>query len=102
MFHNVVLVSAVQKSESVIHTHISTFFRWFSHRGYYKALSRVPCAVYSRFSLVTCVIPSSYIYISPSLPIHPTPLPPLGVHRFDLYTCVSISALQISSSLLFL
>ena len=40
---NVVSVSAVQKSESVIHTHISTHL-FFSHLGHYRVLSRVSCA----------------------------------------------------------
>ena len=31
-------------------------------------------------------------------PSHPTPLLPLGVHMFVLYVCVSISTLQIGSS----
>ena len=38
----------VQQSESVIHIHVSTFFfflRYFSHIGYYRVLSGVPCAV---------------------------------------------------------
>ena len=47
MIYNVVLVSGVQQSESVIHIHISTlfFFRLFSHIGHYRVLSRVPCAI---------------------------------------------------------
>ena len=44
--YNVVLVSAVQHSESAIHIHTTTvFFRFFSHIGHYGVLSRVPCAV---------------------------------------------------------
>ena len=47
------------------------------------------------------------IHVNPNRPIHhtttPTPLPlsPLGVHTFVLYICISISALQTSSSLPF-
>ena len=37
------------------------------------------------------------MYVNPHLPIHPCPLPHLGVHRFVLYIRVSISALQIGS-----
>ena len=36
------------QQESVIHIHISTLFfflRFFSHIGYYRVLSRVPCAI---------------------------------------------------------
>ena len=39
-------------------------------------------------------------YVYSSLPIHPLPSP-FGVYKFVLYICVSISALQISSSVLF-
>jgi len=39
---------------SHIHIHISTlFFRFFSHIGHYRVLSRVP-VLYSRFLLVVC------------------------------------------------
>ena len=41
--YNVVLVSAVQQSESVIHIHVSTLFRFHSHIGNYRVLSRVLC-----------------------------------------------------------
>ena len=36
----VVLVSGVQQSDSVINIHTSIFFRFFSHLGYYRILSR--------------------------------------------------------------
>ena len=48
MIYNVVLVSRVQQSDSVIH--ISFLFRFFSHIGYFIVLSRVPCAI--RWALV--------------------------------------------------
>ena len=38
-----VLVSVVQQSESAIHIHVSIFFRFFSHTGYYRVLRRVSC-----------------------------------------------------------
>ena len=47
------------------------------------------------------------IYVNPNLPVHPTTtphhhhFPRLGVHTFVLYNCVSISALQTSSSVPF-
>ena len=46
-------------------------------------------------------------HVNPNLPIHhtttttPLPLSPLGVHTFVLHICVSISALQIGSSVPF-
>ena len=42
-FFTVLLVSAVQQSESVIY--IPSFFRFFFHVGYYKELKRVACAL---------------------------------------------------------
>jgi len=41
------------------------------------------------------------IYVNPNLPIHSPYTFPLGIHTFVLYLCVSISALQIRSSLPF-
>ena len=40
---NVVLVLGVQQSDSVLHTYMSMFFRFFSLIGYYRLLSIVPC-----------------------------------------------------------
>ena len=42
-FFTVLLVSAVQQSESFIY--IPPYFRFYSHVGYYKELNRVPCAL---------------------------------------------------------
>ena len=39
MIYIVALVSAIQQSESVIHIHISTLFRHFSHIGHYRVPS---------------------------------------------------------------
>ena len=39
------LVSSVQQSDSVIHKHVSILFQIFSHLGYYRILSRFPCAL---------------------------------------------------------
>ena len=40
LIYNVVLVSAVEQSESVIHIHVSTLFlRFSSHIGHYRVLS---------------------------------------------------------------
>ena len=55
MFYNVVLVSVVQQSESIMYTKCNIiyiyiyiylypfFFRFFYHKGYYRILSRFPC-----------------------------------------------------------
>ena len=42
--YNVVLVSGVEQSESVIHKH-TFFFGFFSWVGYYRVLSKFPCAI---------------------------------------------------------
>ena len=39
------LVSGVQQRDSVIHIHVSILFRFLSHVGYCRVLSRVPCAL---------------------------------------------------------
>ena len=39
---NNVLVSGVQQSDSVIHIHISGFFKFFFHLGCYRVLCRDP------------------------------------------------------------
>ena len=60
---------------------------------------------YSRF-LLLIYYAYQCIYVNPNLPIHPTTMttsrfPPLGVHTFVLYICVSISALHTGSSVSF-
>ena len=55
MIYNVVLVSGVQQSDSVMHIHASTFSDSFpvqviTEYCHYSVLSRVPCAI-SRFFL---------------------------------------------------
>ena len=40
---NVVIISAVQQSDSVIDTHLF-FFRFFSHLDHHRILGRVPCS----------------------------------------------------------
>ena len=48
--YNVVLVSGVQQSESVMHIHISTHFKILFHIGHYRVLSKVPCATLDQIS----------------------------------------------------
>ena len=82
------------ESELSIHVHISPlFFRFPFQSGHHRAMSRVPCA--SMFSSVTYFIHSSVYNVTPSPnPSHPHP-------TFVLNVCVSISALQIGSSITF-
>ena len=44
LIYNIVLVSSVQQSDSIIHKYIF-FFRFFSIVGYYKKLKIIPCAI---------------------------------------------------------
>ena len=58
-----------------------------------------------RYTVGSPRVPILYVdqqhgYVNPSLPVLPTPRP-LGVHIFVFYVCVSISALQIRSSIPF-
>ena len=70
------------------------FFGFPSQCGHHRELNRVP----SRFLFIICFI-HSINHRSPNSP-HAYPLP-LGLHAFVLSICVSISALQIRSSIPF-
>ena len=86
------LVSAVQQSDSAIHTYISIFFRFFSLIGYYKILSIVPCAI--QWVLVVYLFYIQYcVSINPKFLIYPSPPSPFGNHKFVFYACESISVL---------
>ena len=41
------------------------------------------------------------MYVNPNFPIHPIPPFLFGVHKFVLYICVSISVLQMRTSVPF-
>ena len=58
--HNVVLVSDAQQSDLVIHIYI-LFFKFFSHIGYYRILSRV--LVLCSWSLLIIYFTCSSMYI---------------------------------------
>ena len=79
--------------------------RFPSHLGHQRALSRLP-VLYSKFQTVVYFIHSinsvfMSIPVSQFLPPYSSPPPPLGIHTFVLYLCVSVSALQIRSSVPF-
>ena len=84
LIYNVVLVSHKQQSESVIHIHIVTLFRFFFHVGCDRVLSRVPCAIQQirngyLFYIQQCV------YISLILTIYPSPsVPPITISLFSV------------------
>jgi len=44
LIYKVMLVSAIQKSESVKHTYIHSL-KFFPNIGHYRVLSRIPCAI---------------------------------------------------------
>ena len=60
------------------------FFRFPSHVGHHRALSRIPSAIQQ--ALISYLFYTQQcIYVNPSLPNHPTSPSPLGVHMFVLY-----------------
>ena len=63
MIYSVVLVLDVQQSESVVYKHmyIFFFFRFFSHIGRYRVLSRVPCATQR---VLISYLEQNYFYLS--------------------------------------
>ena len=95
------LVSIIWQSGSAGHIHISPFFDLFPIQipTEHYAEFLVLC---SSFSLVICFT-NSVNSLCMSIPIcQLIPLPfPFGVHMFVIYICVSISALQIGSSVPF-
>ena len=101
LLYDVVLVSAIQQGESAVCLHISSSF-WisFPFRSS-KSIEQIPRAV-QQFLMhqLFCTRCQQSVYVSPNLPIPPTTAPfPLGIHTLVLYICVSISALQIRSSM---
>ena len=68
-----------------------------SHLGHHRALSRVPCTTQQvLMSHLFCA--QQYVHINPNLLIYPCLLLPSLVSMFVLYFCISVSALQMSSS----
>ena len=58
MICNVVIVSGVQQSDSVIQVYMYLFFfKSFSHLSYYRVLSRTPCACWlSVLNIAVCTL----------------------------------------------
>ena len=65
------------------------FFRFFSHIGHYRVLSRVPCAIQQVLICYLFYI-QQCVYVSPNLPIYPSASYPL----------VTISLFSVSVTLL--
>lgn len=90
------------------HTYIRPLFLGFpSHFGLHRALSITPCTPQSQ--QLSHYLAALFIYFIQSInsvcmptPTHPPCASlPLGVHTFVLHVCVTISALQVSSSIPF-
>ena len=97
------LVSTVQQSESAIRIHISPLFQIsFPFRSPQSTEQGSRCYTVGSHQLsILYIVSTVYMCQSPSPNSSHTPGSPLGVHTFVLYVCVSISALQISSSVSF-
>ena len=68
LIYNVVLVLDVQQNDSVIHTYVTIFLRFFFLIGCYKILSIFPCTIQQvlvgyLFYIQQCV------YVNPELPL---------------------------------
>ena len=93
LIFNIVLVSSVQKSDSIIHTHISILFQILFSSGLLQNVEQTslcytvgPCWL-SIFNVVMCLCQSQ----TPDLSL--PSLFPLFNHKFVLYVCESISVL---------
>ena len=103
LIYNVVMISAVQQSDSVIHGRTSILFQiLFPHR-WSQNMGRVLCALEQVPIGHSFHIPQ-FSYASPKPPVHPpTPQPvPFGNHKFVFKVCESASFMQISSFASFL
>ena len=106
MIYNVLLVSGVQQSDSVIHVHIFIlFYILFSHRLSQNTEQSSLCYAVGPCWLST--LPNIYsgmcVCVHPRLLIYPSlPHFPFGNHKFVFNICKSISVLQISSFVSFL
>ena len=96
LIYNVVLVSAVQQSESVIHIHISTLFQILFPYGSLQSIEQSSlCSTAGLYQLtilyiVVCICQSQPPNLSFPLPF------PAGNHKFVFYICESVSFLLYS------
>ena len=88
------LVSGVQQSDFIKHTHL-LFFRIFFYMGYKNIWSRFPSATQQAL-VAYAFYTQQCVYANPKLPIYPSPLLSFGNHKFIFYICGSISVLLIS------
>ena len=82
------------KRFSYTYTYIHSFFRYFSHIGYHRIVSRFSCAIqYVLVGYLSCV------YVNPkllNLSLLPN-VPSFGNHKFVFDNCTSVSVVWISS-----
>ena len=97
VLYNTVLVSAEQLSEPTMYTQISLLSLSFPFTSPEQLVEFLCCTVSYHYLFYT----QQCRYVNPRLPIYPTTIFPHGVHTLVLYVCVSISALQVSSSVPF-
>ena len=78
LIYNVVLVSGVQQSESVIHIHISTLFQiLFPYRSLQRIEQSSLCYTVGPYQLPILYTVVCTVYVNPNLPIYPfSPLIP--------------------------
>ena len=101
LLYNTVLISTIEQIRgSVICKHISLSSGFSFHLGHHKAPTRVPYAIQQAFTSYLSNA-QQCIHVNLNIPVYSMPLSPLGVHILALYICISITALQISSSVLF-
>ena len=88
LLYHVVLVSAVEQSESPIHIHTSPLF-WvsFPFRSP-QSIDQSPLCCIHQVLINYLFYIWQYMHVSSNLPIHPNHLLPLGVCTFVLYLCV--------------
>lgn len=89
LIQNIVLISGIQQSESVIYIHISTLF-WIIFP--YRSLQGIEqSSLYCMLGPYYLFYIQQHAYVNPNLPIHPSLLFPLNVHTSVFYICDCIS-----------
>ena len=89
MIYNIVLVSGVQHSDSVM------YIRLYSITGYYKMLNTILCVIHK--SLLYIYFKYSGVSVHSKLLIYPSPKCSPLIHKFVFYVLESVSALYIDS-----
>ena len=75
LVNNVVLISGVQQGDTVIHIHVTTFFKLCSHLDYYRVLNSASYSL-TAGPFVSYILETQILHLSMSwtlLPIFGTP-----------------------------